>query len=87
MLSKTTKMQMKQQEEIDLGPHEPVIPIDQSDNHIVNSWPRQKLYQYLKKEHFYPELDEDLSIMKKQVIEIYEFKKQHEEEDDGLDHM
>ncbi|KAL6451993.1 hypothetical protein SBY92_003302 [Candida maltosa Xu316] len=72
---KTKKERIEKEEEVDLGPENPAIPIDQSNNHVVNSWSKKTLYKFLFHEKIYPDVDEDLELIRKQVIEIYDFKK------------
>ena len=79
MVSKSTKERIENEDEVELGPSDPVVPLEQthSNDHIINSWSKRQLYQFLFEEKIYPDVDEELNTIKKQVIEIYEFKKQH----------
>lgn len=79
MLPKSTKKQIEEEEEVDLGPSDAVIPLEQtnSNDHIINKWSKRKLFEFLFNEKIYPDVDEDLTLVKKQVIEIFEFKKEN----------
>ncbi|RCK58991.1 hypothetical protein Cantr_07191 [Candida viswanathii] len=79
MLPKSTRKEIEQEEEIDLGPSEPAVPLEQShsNDHVINTWPKRKLFEFLFNEKIYPDVEEDLSLVKKQVIEIFEFKKEN----------
>ncbi|CAI5759344.1 unnamed protein product [Candida verbasci] len=80
---KSTHAEIEQEEEVDLGPSNPIIPIDQTheDDHIIYKWSKKKLFQFLFDNKIYPDVSENLIVIRKQVVEIYEIKKQNNELD------
>lgn len=79
MLPKSTRKEIEEEEEVDLGPTDAAIPLEQtnSNDHVINKWSKRKLFEFLFNEKIYPDVDEDLNLVKKQVIEIFEFKKEN----------
>lgn len=49
MLPKSTRKEIEEEEEVDLGPTDAAIPLEQtnSNDHVINKWSKRKLFEFL----------------------------------------
>ena len=54
MVSKSTKERIENEDEVELGPSDPVVPLEQthSNDHIINSWSKDNCINFYLKKRF-----------------------------------
>ncbi|KAK6200175.1 uncharacterized protein RJT21DRAFT_114604 [Scheffersomyces amazonensis] len=43
-----------------------------SNKHVVDTWSKRELYRYLFEQKIFPEINEDITLVRKRAIEIYD---------------